>query len=146
MEAILGRKMGMTQVFAANGEARGVTVIEAGPCVVVQVKTKATDGYDAIQIGFGARKRINEPMKGHMKRLGQFRYLREVGVDDAAVYEVGQRLGAEMFEQGDIIEVTGTSKARASRAVSSATTSTVAPRPTASPTAIVRPAPSAPVR
>jgi large subunit ribosomal protein L3 len=112
MEALLGRKMGMTQVFAANGEARGVTVIEAGPCVVVQVKTRATDGYEAIQIGFGARKRINEPMKGHMKRLGQFRYLREVRVDDASAYEVGQKLGAEMFEEGDIIDVTGTSKGK----------------------------------
>jgi large subunit ribosomal protein L3 len=112
MEALLGRKMGMTQVFAANGEAKGVTVIEAGPCVVVQVKTKATDGYDAIQIGFGARKRINEPMKGHMKRLGQFRYLREVRVDDASAYEVGQKLGAEMFEEGDIIDVTGKSKGK----------------------------------
>jgi len=112
MEAILGRKLGMTQVFAANGEARGVTVVEAGPCVVVQIKTRATDGYDAIQIGFGARKRINDPMRGHLKRLGQFQYLREVRVDDANDYAIGQKLGAELFEEGDIIDVVGTSKGR----------------------------------
>ena len=112
MEAILAKKLGMTQVFAANGEARGVTVVEAGPCVVVQIKTQEKDGYDAIQIGFGARKRVNDPMRGHLKRLGQFRYLREVRVDDPNEYEIGQKLGAEIFEEGDIIDVVGTSKGR----------------------------------
>jgi large subunit ribosomal protein L3 len=112
MEAILGRKLGMTQVFAANGEARGVTVVEAGPCVVVQVKTVESDGYNAIQLGFGARKRVNDPMRGHFKRLGQFQFLREVRVDDPGQYEVGQKLGAEMFEEGDIVDVVGTSKGR----------------------------------
>ncbi|MPZ50870.1 MAG: 50S ribosomal protein L3 [Dehalococcoidia bacterium] len=112
MQAILGRKLGMTQVFTANGEARGVTVIEAGPCVVVQIKTRENDGYDAIQIGFGARKRINDPMRGHMKRLGQFQFLREVRVDDPNDYEIGQKLGAELFEEGDLIDVAGVSKGR----------------------------------
>ena len=112
VEAILGRKLGMTQVFTTSGEARGVTVIEAVPCVVVQVKTKSNDGYEAIQIGFGSRKRVNDPMRGHMKRLGQFQVLREVRVDDASAYEVGQKLGAELFEEGDIIDVIGTSKGR----------------------------------
>ena len=79
--AILGRKVGMTQVFSATGEARGVTVVEAGPCVVVQIKTEERDGYNAIQIGFGQRKRVNDAQKGHMKQLGQFRYLREVRVE-----------------------------------------------------------------
>jgi large subunit ribosomal protein L3 len=111
-EAILGRKLGMTQVFAANGEARGVTVVEAGPCVVVQIKTHDKDGYDAIQIGFGAKKRINDPERGHMKRLGQFQYLREIRVDDANNYEIGQKLGAELFEEGDVVDVVGTSKGR----------------------------------
>ena len=111
-EAILGRKLGMTQVFAANGEARGVTVVEAGPCVVVQIKTQEKDGYDAIQIGFGAKKRLNDPERGHMKRLGQFQFLREIRVDDPNVYEIGQKLGAELFEEGDIIDVVGTSKGR----------------------------------
>jgi large subunit ribosomal protein L3 len=112
MEAILGRKLGMTQVFTPRGEAKGVTVVEAGPCIVVQIKTKASDGYEAIQIGFGQRKRVNDPMRGHLKRLGQFQFLREVRVDDASTYEVGQKLGAELFEEGDVIDVTGTSKGR----------------------------------
>lgn len=112
MDAILGRKLGMTHVFSREGEARGVTVVEAGPCVVVQIKTKQSDGYDAIQLGFGASKRINGPQRGHMKRLGQFRYLREVRVEDAAAYEVGQKLGVELFEEGDIVDVVGTSKGK----------------------------------
>jgi large subunit ribosomal protein L3 len=112
MNAILGRKLGMTQVFTRQGEARGVTVIEAGPCVVVQVKTAANDGYGAVQLGFGARKRLNGPERGHMKRLGSFRYLREVRVEDPAAYEVGQKVGVELFEEGDIVDVVGTSKGR----------------------------------
>jgi large subunit ribosomal protein L3 len=111
-EGLLGRKLGMTQVFTAGGEARGVTVVEAGPCVVVQVKTPERDGYSAIQVGFGARKRLNDPMKGHLKRLGQFRYLREFRVDDPGQYEVGQKIGAELFEEGDLIDVVGVSKGR----------------------------------
>lgn len=102
----------MTQVFTKEGEARGVTVVEAGPCVVVQVKTEEKDGYNAIQVGFGARKRVNEPMKGHVKRLGQFRWLREFQVEDPNDYELGQKLGAELFEAGDLIDVAGTSKGR----------------------------------
>lgn len=112
MEAILGRKLGMTQVFSANGEARGVTVVEAGPCVVVQIKTQANDGYEAIQLGFGTRKRINKPLAGHMKRQGQFRYLREIRVDDTNGYEIGQKLGPELFEEGDIVDVVGKSKGK----------------------------------
>ena len=112
MEAILGRKLGMTQVFSANGEARGVTVVEAGPCVVLQIKTQANDGYEAIQIGFGTRKHINKPMAGHMKRQGQFRFLREIRVDDTNGYEIGQKLGPEMFEEGDIVDVVGKSKGK----------------------------------
>ena len=112
MEAIFARKLGMTQVFTKEGEARGVTVVEAGPCVVVQIKTEEKDGYNAIQLGFGARKRINDPLRGHMKRLGQFRYLREIRVEDPNVFELGQRLGAELFEEGDMIDVVGTSKGR----------------------------------
>ena len=102
----------MTQVFSANGEARGVTVVEAGPTVVVQIKTKDNDGYEAIQIGFGARKRVNKPLAGHMKRLGQFRFLREIRVEDTNSYEIGQKLGPELFEEGDIVDVVGKSKGK----------------------------------
>jgi large subunit ribosomal protein L3 len=111
----------MTQVFSSAGEARGVTVVEAGPCIVVQVKTKERDGYDAIQVGFGQRKSLTKPMRGHInKHLGSastgsgqaFRYLREVRVDDPNEYEVGQSLGADVFEEGDIVNVVGTSKGK----------------------------------
>ena len=102
----------MTQVFSTGGEARGVTVVEAGPCVVVQIKTKEKDGYDAIQLGFGTRKRVNSPLRGHLKKLGDFRYLREVRVDDPNEYEIGQTLGADVFEEGDIVNVVGKSKGR----------------------------------
>jgi large subunit ribosomal protein L3 len=111
-EAIFGRKIGMTQVFSTGGEARGVTVVEAGPCVVVQIKTKERDGYDAIQLGFGTRKRVNSPLRGHFKKLGDFRYLREVRVADPNEYELGQTLGADVFEEGDIVHVVGKSKGR----------------------------------
>ena len=111
-EAIFGRKIGMTQVFSTGGEARGVTVVEAGPCVVVQIKTKERDGYDAIQLGFGTRKKVNSPLRGHFKKLGDFRYLREVRVADPNEYELGQSLGADVFEEGDIVHVVGKSKGR----------------------------------
>jgi large subunit ribosomal protein L3 len=102
----------MTQVFSTAGEARGVTVVEAGPCVVVQVKTKESDGYDAIQVGFGQRKTLTKPVRGHVKQLGNFRFLREIRVDDPTAYEVGQSLGADVFEEGDIVNVVGTSKGK----------------------------------
>lgn len=102
----------MTQVFSTAGEARGVTVVEAGPCVVVQIKTKERDGYDAIQVGFGQRKSLTKPMRGHIKQLGNFRFLREVRVDDPNLYEIGQTLGADLFEEGDIVNVVGTSKGK----------------------------------
>ncbi|HEX5369680.1 MAG TPA: 50S ribosomal protein L3 [Dehalococcoidia bacterium] len=111
-EAIFGRKVGMTQVFSSAGEVRGVTVVEAGPCVVVQIKTQERDGYEAIQVGFGQRKRINQPTRGHLKRLGDFRYLREIRVDDSNQYELGQNIGVDLFEEGDIVNVVGKSKGR----------------------------------
>jgi large subunit ribosomal protein L3 len=112
VDAIFGRKVGMTQVFTRGGEARGVTVVEAGPCVVIQIKTTEKDGYNAIQLGFGTVKRVNDPMRGHLKRLGNFRFLREVRVDDPNEYELGQTLGADIFEEGDIVDIVGTSKGR----------------------------------
>jgi large subunit ribosomal protein L3 len=102
----------MTQVFSSAGEARGVTVVEAGPCVVVQIKTQERDGYDAIQVGFGQRKTLTKPVRGHVKQLGNFRFLREVRVDDPNGYEIGQTLGADVFEEGDIVNVVGTSKGK----------------------------------
>ncbi len=112
IEGILGRKLGMTQVFEKDGTAVPVTVIEAGPCIVVQVKIPEQDGYAAVQLGFGLRKRVNSPQKGHMKGLGQFRYLRELRVDDIEAWEVGQKVGCEIFQPGDLVDVSGPSKGR----------------------------------
>ena len=112
IEGILGRKLGMTQVFSADGAAVPVTVIEAGPCTVVQVKSKENDGYPSVQLGFGARKRINSPQKGHLKGLGQFKHLREFRVDDIGEWEVGKKVGCEIFQAGDLVDVSGASKGR----------------------------------
>ncbi len=112
IEGILGRKLGMAQIFREDGTAVPVTVIEAGPCTVVQVKTEENDGYSAVQLGFSTRKRVNSPQKGHMKGLGQFRYLREFRVDDISEWEVGKKVGCEIFQEGDLVDVSGASKGR----------------------------------
>lgn len=109
---ILGRKVGMTQLFEKDGTAVPATVIEAGPCTVVQVKTREQDGYQAVQLGFGTRKRLNSPQKGHMKGLGQFHYLREFRVDNVEEWEVGKKVGCEIFQPGDRVDVSGASKGR----------------------------------
>ncbi len=115
-KGILGRKIGMTQVFNENGEMIPVTVIQAGPCYVTQVKTKETDGYEAIQIGFEQvdPKRLNKPELGHLKKhdLPPLRILREIRVDNASQYQVGQVLTVEIFQPGEYVDVTGTSKGR----------------------------------
>ncbi len=112
VEGILGRKLGMTQIFESDGTAVPVTVIETAPVTVVQVKTLKTDGYEAVQVGIGTRKRVNSPQKGHMKSLGQFQYLRELKVDDADEWEVGKKIGVDIFEPGDLVDVSGPSKGR----------------------------------
>jgi len=101
----------MTQLFRDDGEVV-VTAIEAGPCFVTQVKTEANDGYDAVQLGFGDAKRINSPQKGHLKGVGQLRYLREFDVDDISSVQVGQKIDVDMFKPGDLIDVTGVSKGK----------------------------------
>ena len=116
MKGILGRKIGMTRIFNEKGEMVPVTVIQAGPCYVTQVKTTETDGYEAIQIGFEEvhPNRLNKPEFGHLKKnnLPPLRILREIRVEDASQYEVGQVLTVEMFQPGDLVDVTGTSKGR----------------------------------
>lgn len=112
IDGILGRKLGITQVFRDDGTAVPVTVIEAGPCTVVQVKTEEKDGYASVQLGFGVRKRVNSPQKGHMKGLGQFLCLREFRVDDISEWEIGKKVGCEIFEEGDLVDVSGASKGR----------------------------------
>jgi len=112
IEGILGRKVGMSQVFQEDGTVAPVTVIEAGPCIVVQVKTLDNDGYEAVQLGFGSRKKVNSPQKGHMKGLGDFKYLREFDVEEIGDWEVGKKVGCEIFQAGDIVDVSGASKGR----------------------------------
>lgn len=115
-KAILGRKIGMTQIFDQEGNVVPVTVIEAGPCPVVQKKTAATDGYDAIQVGFATQKehRLNNPERGHFKRanVAPTRYLAELRLASIDEYQVGQELRVEMFTPGELIDVTSVSKGK----------------------------------
>ncbi len=111
IQGVIGKKVGMTQLFRDDGEVV-VTAIEAGPCVVTQVKTEAKDGYNAVQLGFGEAKRLNSPQRGHLKGTGQFKYLREFAVDDINSVQVGQRVDVDVFKPGDLVDVTGISKGK----------------------------------
>ena len=115
-KGLLGKKLGMTGLFTAEGRYIPATVIEAGPCIVTQIKTRAKDGYDALQLGFDIKnsQRVNKPLKGHFKKSGDqcFRYLREFSVENPEEYNLGQELTVEMFKVGDRVDVVGTSKGR----------------------------------
>jgi len=112
IQGIIGRKLGMTQIFGEDGKAEAVTAIEAGPCAVIQVKTVAKEGYNAAQLGFSEAKRLKSPQRGHLKGLGQFKYLRELRVDDAEAIKVGDRVDVSLFKDGDLVDVTGISKGK----------------------------------
>lgn len=113
---ILGKKLGMTGMFTPEGRYVPATVIEAGPCVVTQIKTRATDGYDALQLGFGGKRthRVNKPLQGHFKKSGDrcFQFLKEFSVENPAEYNIGQELTVEMFKVGERVDVVGTTKGR----------------------------------
>jgi len=109
---IIGKKLGMTQIFRESGKVEAVTAVEVGPCSVIQVKTADKEGYNAVQLGFGQAKRLTSPQKGHLKDLGQFRCLREFRVDDTADVQVGDKVDVSMFQEGDLIDVTGVSKGK----------------------------------
>ena len=115
-KAILGNKIGMTQIFSPEGKIIPVTVIEAGPCVVTQVKTKASDDYEAIQIGFDVvrEKLINKAQKGHLAKagVGPLRSLRELRLEDASVYQPGQEIKVDIFAEGELVDVEGISKGK----------------------------------
>lgn len=111
IKGMIGRKIGMTQLFQDDGEVV-VTAIEVGPCFVSQVKTEAKDGYNAVQLGFGETKRLNSPERGHLKGMGQFKYLREFSAEDIESVEVGQKVDVDMFKSGDLVNVTGISKGK----------------------------------
>ena len=117
-KAILGTKIGMTQIFVSDGRLVPVTVVEAGPCTVTMVKTQATDGYEAVQVGFGelseqrAKKLLNKPELGHFAKAGvaPARHLREFRFEDVSSYSVGDTIKCDVFAEGDKIDVIGTSK------------------------------------
>ena len=111
-QGIIGKKLGMTQIFRDNGKAEAVTAIEAGPCTVIQVKATTKEGYNAVQLGFGQAKRLKSPQRGHLKELGQFRYLREFRVDDTEAAKVGDRVDVSLFKEGDMVDVIGVSKSK----------------------------------
>jgi large subunit ribosomal protein L3 len=111
MAGILGKKIGMTQLYRENLEI-AVTAIEVGPCCVIQVKTLEKDKYNAVQIGFGESKKLNKAEKGHLKENGNYRYLREFRLDDVKDYQVGQKIDAGMFKAGDIVQIEGVSKGK----------------------------------
>lgn len=115
-KGIVGKKLGMTQLFDANGKVVPVTVIEAGPCVVSQKKTVENDGYEAVQIGFGDMKasKVNKPMQGHFGKAGAApkKVLRELRVEDISKFEIGDIIKADVFAAGDKVDVVGTSKGK----------------------------------
>jgi large subunit ribosomal protein L3 len=102
----------MTQAFAADGNAHPVTVIEAGPCYVTQLRTLGKDGYEAVQLGFGEAKKLNRPERGHLKTIPVGRHLREFEIDDIGEAEVGQKVDASLFAEGELVDVIGTSKGK----------------------------------
>ncbi len=113
VKGILGRKLGMTQIFDEDGNLEAVTAIEAGPCFVSQIKTQAKDGYNAVQLGFGEISRLNSPEKGHLKGVGrQLKYLREFRVNEPSSVKIGQKMDVSIFKKGDKVDVIGTSKGK----------------------------------
>jgi large subunit ribosomal protein L3 len=113
IQGMVGRKLGMTQVFDDSGVVHPVTVIECGPNVVTQIRTSEQDGYEALQLGFGISKRLNKPEQGHRRASGfMSNTLREVKADDVSGFEVGQQIKVDSFSPGELVDVTGTSKGR----------------------------------
>ena len=115
-KGIIGKKIGMTQIFDEVGNAIPVTVIEAGPCAVTQIKTKETDGYEAIQLGFQdvAAKHVNKPAAGHFKKAGSSakKHLKEFRLEDISGYNIGETVTADIFAAGEKVDITGVTKGR----------------------------------
>jgi large subunit ribosomal protein L3 len=115
-KGLMGKKLGMTGLFATDGRVIPVTVIQAGPCVVTQIKTQATDGYNALQLGFEEVKvrHVTQPLQGHFRKSGEacFRHLQEFAVDHPEEYTLGQRITLEIFSVGERVDVSGTTKGR----------------------------------
>jgi large subunit ribosomal protein L3 len=116
-EGLLGRKRGMTQIFDEKGQVLPVTVLEVGPCFVTQIKDQERDGYAAIQLGFEETRRVNKPIRGHLKQLPPLRHLHEVRTSDIGKYQVGQKLGVALFSPGELVDVSGVSKGKGTAGV-----------------------------
>ncbi len=112
LSGLIGRKIGMTQVFTEGGTVEAVTAIEAGPCTVTQIKSVDKEGYNAVQLGFGEAKRLNSPERGHLGKLGLFKHLREFRVEDTSDIELGHRIDVSSFQPGDLVDVIGVSKGK----------------------------------
>ena len=110
IRGILGRKIGMTQVFMEVGTVKPVTVLEVGPCTITQIKTTEKEGYNAVQIGYKTVKRLNAPEKGHLGKLGLFKHLREFRVKDTLNIELGSSINVGIFQAGDKVDISGISK------------------------------------
>ena len=115
-KGLIGKKIGMMGVFSATGELIPATVVKAGPCVVTQIKSVATDGYNAIQLGFEEKKasRVNKPQSGHFSKSGGqcYAFLKEVPVDNPEEFTLGQSIGTDLFKIGEMVDIIGTSKGR----------------------------------
>lgn len=115
-KGLMGKKLGMTGVFTNDGKYIPVTVVQVGPCVVTQIKTVATDGYNALQLGFDGKKTsaVNKPLRGHFKKSGEtcFRYVREFPVENPTDYQIGQVISLDLFDIGEHVDVNGLSKGR----------------------------------
>ncbi len=116
-EGLLGRKVGMAQIFEKNGEIVPVTVLEVGPCFVTQIKTAEHDGYNALQLGFLESKRLVKPERGHLKNLPPLKHLREIPTSTVGDYQVGQKLNVTQFAVGDLVDVNGISKGKGTAGV-----------------------------
>ncbi|MBE9534026.1 MAG: 50S ribosomal protein L3 [Proteobacteria bacterium] len=116
VNALIGKKLGMSQLFSPDGEVTPVTVIQVGPCTVTQIKSVKSDGYNAVQLGFGEKKpqRTKKPLLGHFKKSGKgpFAVVREVRVDDVGEFELGQEVSADIFQVGELVHVVGKSKGK----------------------------------
>jgi large subunit ribosomal protein L3 len=112
IEGIIGKKLGMTQVFTDAGKCKAVTAIEAGPCKIIQIKAKTNDGYNAAQLGFGQAKRLNAAEKGHLKDNGQFKHLREFRLNNVEGLNPGDIIDVSQFKPGDKVDVIGISKGK----------------------------------
>ncbi len=111
-EGLLGKKVGMAQIFTEKGEIVPVTILEVGPCFVTQIKTPEHDGYSALQMGFGESRRLSKPERGHLKNMPALKHLHEVQTSNTANYQVGQKLSVNLFAVGDLVDVSGISKGK----------------------------------